>query len=318
LLCLGGVLTAIYGLKQIAQGGVDAVPVMAIVLGVALGVAFVRRQTHLADPLIDLALFKVRGFSPALATYGLSVVVMFGGFLFLPQYMQLVLGMSPLEAGLWTLPWALGFIAGSMATPMVAQRLRPAPLMAGGLVLASAGFGLFTQIDTGSSVWLIVAGFTLLSIGMAPLFTLTNDLIIGAAPPERAGAASGISETAAEFNGALGIAVFGSIGVALYRSAMADAIPAELPPAAADAARDTLGGALAAASQLPPELGSRLMASASDAFVQGLQLTAGISTIGAIALAIFIAVTLRHVEPSGERPGDATREIDSVEAQPVA
>jgi DHA2 family multidrug resistance protein-like MFS transporter len=160
----------------------------------------------------------------------------------------------------------------------------------------------------------------LFSLGFAPLFTLTNDLIIGSAPPERAGAASGISETAAEFNGALGIALFGSLGVALYRRSMADAIPAEVPPGAADAARDTLGGALAAASQLPADVGARLMAAASDAFVQGLQLSAAISTIGVIALAIFIAVTLRHVQPSGhgEVTADSEAELEAVEAQPVA
>jgi MFS transporter, DHA2 family, multidrug resistance protein len=320
VLSLGAVLAATWGLKQIAQDGLGAVPVLSIAVGLALGLVFVRRQMSLADPLIDLALFKVRGFSASIATYGLSVIILFGGFLFLPQYMQLVLGMSPLEAGLWTLPWAVGFIVGSMATPMVAQRVRPAYLMAAGLLLASIGFAMFTQLEASSNVAVVVVGSVLFSLGFAPLFTLTNDLIIGTAPPERAGAASGLSETSAEFSGALGIAVFGSIGIALYRRAMVDAIPSDVPPEAADAARDTLGGALAAASQLPAEVGTRLMAVASDAFVQGLQLSAAISTVGVVALAIFIAVTLRHVQPSGygEAADAPEAELEAVEAQPVA
>ena len=300
VLSLAAVLTVIYGLKQIAQDGPGAMSVLSIVAGVAFGAIFVRRQATLADPLIDLQLFRVRGFSASLATYGLSIIVLFGGFLFLPQYMQLVLGMSPLEAGLWTLPWALGFIAGSMATPMIARRTRPAPFMAAGLLLAAVGFAIFTQLDRSSSVVLVVVGSVLFSLGFAPMFTLTNDLIIGSAPPERAGAASGISETSAEFGGALGIAVFGSIGVALYRRAMASAVPEGVPTEAADAARDTLGGALAAAAQLPADAGAQLTALASDAFLQGMQLVAAISVVGSVGLAIFVALALRHVQPSGE------------------
>jgi DHA2 family multidrug resistance protein-like MFS transporter len=299
VLSLVAVLAFIYGLKQIAQDGIGAVPVVSIVAGVAFGAIFVHRQTTLAEPLIDLNLFRVRGFSASLATYGLSIIVLFGGFLFLPQYMQLVLGMSPLEAGLWTLPWALGFVVGSMATPMIARRVRPAPFMSAGLLLAAVGFALFTQLDATSSVAPIVIGSTLFSVGFAPLFTLTNDLIIGSAPPERAGAASGISETSAEFGGALGIAVFGSIGVALYRGAMESAVLEGVPPEAAVAARVTLGGALAAAGELPPAAGAQLMAVASDAFIDGMQLVAAISVVGSVALAVFIAIALRHVPRGG-------------------
>ena len=111
-LSLGGVLFVIFGLKQIAQDGVSAIAILAILLGIVIGVVFVRRQLTLADPLVDLRLFRVKGFTASLVAYGVGIIVMFGGFLFLPQYLQLVLGLSPFEAGLWSLPWAIEFIVG--------------------------------------------------------------------------------------------------------------------------------------------------------------------------------------------------------------
>jgi MFS transporter, DHA2 family, multidrug resistance protein len=295
------VLAVIFGLKQIAQDGLAWLPALSIVAGLAIGRAFVGRQRRLADPFIDLELFRTRAFSASLATYGVGILLVFGGFLFLPQYLQLVLDLSPLEAGLWTLPWALAFVVGSNVTPIIARRIRPAPLMAGGLVMAAAGFAVFTQVDGGSGFAEIVLGSVLFSLGTSPLFTLTNDLIIGSAPPERAGAAAGVSETSAELGGALGIAVFGSIGVAIYRGVLAGALPAGVPIAAAEAARDTLAEALTVARELPGDVGTALVEVAREAFTQGLHVTALLSLIGAIALAVFVLTLLRHVPtPSAE------------------
>jgi MFS transporter, DHA2 family, multidrug resistance protein len=294
-LSLAAVLAVIFGLKQIAQDGLAWLPALSIVAGLAIGRAFVWRQRRLADPFIDLGLFRTREFSASLATYGIGILLVFGGFLFLPQYLQLVLDLSPLEAGLWTLPWALAFVVGSNVTPIIARRIRPAPLMAVGLAMAAVGFGVFTQVDGGSGFWVIVLGSVLFSLGTSPLFTLTNDLIIGSAPPERAGAAAGISETAAELGGALGIAVFGSIGVAIYRGVLAGAVPAGVPIATAEAARDTLAEALTVARDLPGSVGAALVEVARGAFTQGLHVVALISLIGTIALAVFVLTLLRRV-----------------------
>jgi DHA2 family multidrug resistance protein-like MFS transporter len=132
------------------------------------------------------------------------------------------------------------------------------------------------------------------------VFTLTNDLIIGSAPPERAGAAAGISETAAEFGGALGIAIFGSIGVAIYRGAIASALPDRIPAEAAEIARDTLGGAIEVAGELPGQLGPALIEAAREAFTQGLHIGAAISAIGSIGLAILVLTMLRRVRTPSE------------------
>jgi MFS transporter, DHA2 family, multidrug resistance protein len=297
-LSLLAVLAMIYGLKRIAQDGLAVAPVLFIVAGLSVGFIFVRRQLRLKDPLLDLRLFRAPAFTASLATYGLSILFLFGGFLFLPQFLQLVLGMTPFAAGLWMLPWALAFVVGSMATPRLVRRISPATLMTGGLVVASGGFLLFTRVDATSTFWMFALGTTIFSLGMAPVFTLTTDVVIGSAPPERAGAASAISETSAEFGGALGIAIFGSIGVAVYRAGVA--IPESLPADAAEAARATLGGAIHAARTLPAAAAAQITQTAQAAFVRGIQICAAISAAGSLSLAALVALTLR-------RPGERRR-----------
>ena len=146
----------------------------------------------------------------------------------------------------------------------------------------------------GGLVLFAVATFVLTFFG-SPLFTLTNDVIIGAAPPERAGAASGISETCAELGGALGIAFYGSIGVAIYRGVLGGALPAGLPTSVTQAAIATLGGAVVAAQQVPGDTGAALLDAARDAFVRGLVRCQLVSGIGSLALAVFASRTFRRV-----------------------
>jgi MFS transporter, DHA2 family, multidrug resistance protein len=297
---LVAVLGVIYGLKQIAQDGFGAAATLPVLAGLAVGLAFVRRQGRMANPLIDLRLFKVPAFSGSLVTFTLAIFAMFGSFMFIAQYLQLVLGLTPLEAGLWTLPQSVGFVVGSMLAPQIVRRVRPAFVMGGGLLLAAIGLGMLTQIEAGSGLPILVTASIVMSLGLAPVFTLGTDLIIGSAPPERAGAASGISETSAEFGGALGIAVLGSIGVAVYRSDVIDAVPAEVPAAAADAARDTLGGAVAVAGQLPEQLGGALVDAAHVAFTNGFHLTAAIGAVISLAIAAMATHILRNARPGGE------------------
>lgn len=294
-LSLVAVLLIIYGLKRVAQDGVSMVAIASILVGVAIGTVFVQRQKRLADPLIDLRLFSIPTFRASLVLYGGAILLLFGGFVYLPQYLQLVRGLSPLEGGLWTLPWAIGFVLGSLITPALGRRIRPAILMSWGLAASAVGYFLLAalRIDGNQLVLFAVATFVL-TFFASPVFTLTNDVIIGSAPPERAGAASGISETCAEFGGALGIAVFGSIGVALYRGLLGSALPAGLPADVTQAAMATLGGAVVVAQHLPAEIGPGLVAAAREAFLRGLVVSEVISGAGTLALAAFAWVTFRR------------------------
>jgi DHA2 family multidrug resistance protein-like MFS transporter len=309
---VAAVLAVIYGLKEIAQSGLNAVPILTILVGAAIGVAWVRRQLSLADPMIDVRLFRSRSFNAALAVNFLAIFVAVGYFLFVAQYLQLVEGLSPLEAGFWSLPSAVGFIIGSQLAPHIVQRIRPGRLISGGLAVAAVGLAMLTQVGPSGGLLMLVASSVVISLGLAPVFGLTTELIVGSAPPERAGAASGISETGAELGGALGIAILGSIGVAIYRGEISDRLPAAVPVEAAADARDTLGRAVAVAGELPGQLGTVVLDTAREAFVHAMQLTSGIAAVVAVALAILAVVMLRS---HGEQP-PADQESESRHGPP--
>jgi DHA2 family multidrug resistance protein-like MFS transporter len=310
LLSLLAILGVVYGLKEIAQDGIATLPILAIVAGLLLGFVFVRRQLHLESPIVDVRLFRIRAFSASLGTYLLGIFVVVGYFLFISQYLQLVLGLSPLVAALWSLPSAVGFIVGSTIAPRIIHRFRPSMIMGVGMAVAAVGTAMLIGLGTNGegSLLLIAAASVVISLGLAPVITLATELIVGSAPPEQAGAATGMSETSGELGGALGIALLGSVGTAVYRSNVADALPSGIPAEAVEAARDTLGGALAIAETLPDALGAALAASAQIAFVDAIHLVAAVAAIGAVATAITAAYALRNVsarsepEPEGASP----------------
>ncbi|GAA2406924.1 MFS transporter [Nonomuraea africana] len=304
LLSLTAILAMIYGFKEIAAYGLALPPVLTVLAGLALGVVFVRRQRGLADPLLDLKLFAERKFTASLGTLMITILVGPGIGLLSAQYLQLVLGLSPLEAGLWSLPPALAVTAGLVISPLLARRLRPAVVIGAGLLASAAGVALITQADATSGLAVVVTGQVVFFLGASPLWVLGTDLIVGSAPPERSGSASSLSETVQEFGGAFGLALFGSIATAVYRTQLA--VPEGIPAAVAETARDTLGGAAAAAERLPGPAADELLGAAGAAFTSGLQVSAAISA-GIVLVAAGIAfVFLRHVRPTAEQ----TPEVD--------
>ncbi len=306
VMSLVAILAVIYGLKETAQRGFDPVAILSIVFGVGMGIRFVLRQAQLESPLIDMSLFRIRRLNAALVTNLLGIFIAFGYFLFVAQYLQLVLGLTPLEAGLWSLPSAAGFIIGSNVSPHFVHRFRPSLVLGTSLAAASGGLLVLTQVGTEQGIGLVVVGSVLISLALSPVFTLTTELVVGSAPPEKAGAASGISETGAELGGALGIAILGSIGAVVYRSGL-DTLPADLAGPAARAVRETLGAAVAVSQDLPEALGTVVLETARQAFVRGMHVTAAVSAAIALGSGILAAVLLRGVPARGsegeDRPG---------------
>ena len=302
VMSLLAILGVIYGLKEIAQDGIAVVPVAFIVAGLVLGILFVRQQLRLESPMIDVRLFRNRAFSASLGSYFLGIFVVVGYFLFIAQYLQLILGLSPLAAALWSLPSAAGFIVGSTVAPKVIHRFRPSVIMGVGMTIAAVGTAVLLglSVDGSGSLVVITVASIVISLGLAPVITLATELIVGSAPPEQAGAATGISETGGELGGALGIAILGSIGTAVYRTEVADSLPAGIPAEAAEAARDTLGGALAIAQTLPGELAGAVVAAAQTAFVDAIHLVAAVAAIGAVVTAVGAALALRSVAARSE------------------
>ena len=296
-LSLTAVLAVIYGVKTVARDGLAVVGVAPALAGVAVGAVFVARQRRRDNPMIDLGLFRRPAFSLALGANTLGFAVVFGLEVFVAQYFQLVLGYSPLDAGLWSVPGAAAFVVGSQLTPQLAARVRPAIAMLAGIAVAIAGVVLLTQARATDGPELVVASIVLLSLGLAPLFTLAADLAVGSAPPERAGAASGVSETSSELGGALGLAILGTVGAAVYRGRVDDGSPG-LPPEASD----TLAGATHAADRLPQPVAAELLEHAREAFMLALQAAATISGVLVLGAALLIARLV-----ATERRTDASR-----------
>jgi MFS transporter, DHA2 family, multidrug resistance protein len=292
LLATLGVLAVVYGITRSAEHGLGAIEAGSIAVGVMVGVIFVVRQRRLREPLVDLNLFRSRAFNGALGANGVAAFVAIGIELFTAQYLQLVLGMAPFTAGLWSLPSAAGIIAGSMLAPRLAQVAPPARIVPVALLVAAAGLVVLTLSTPSSGLAAIVTGTTLIGLGVGPVGTLATDLVVGAAPARAAGAASGISETGTELGGALGIAILGSIGTAVYRS---DFGLRMLPAGALPRARETLGDAVGLHTRLPARLGDQVLATAHTAFVHGLRVAALVAAGIALAMAA-LNLTLREAE----------------------
>jgi len=309
-LSLGAVLPVIYGMQEVSANGAQPVNIAAIVVGVGIGAAFVRRQARSRAPMIELALFRSRGFTGAVALNLVSMFAIVGFAIFATQYLQSVRGMSPFTAALWSMVPMVGTMTAVPLSQLLVKRVDRGYIAAGGLLVASAGFALLARAQVHSGLWFVLLGASIYAGGVVTAVTVGNELIMGAVPPDRAGAAAALVETSSEFGGALGMAVLGSIGVAVYRSDLAQTAPAGLPPAVTNASRNTLGGALSVAEHLPAQLSAQLVSAARVAFTHGLNVAALGAALAMIAAAVLSARFFRRIEvvPEDAQPG----RLDSV------
>ncbi len=313
---LAAMLPVIYGIKQIAKYGVAPGAIAAIAAGLFFAVVFVHWQNRLSDPLIDMSLFGNRAFSAALIVLLVGLVAVGGTMLLTAQYLQLVAGYAPFAAGLWMGLAALGMITGGVGAPLVARFIRPGFVVAGSLVLSAAGYLMLAWVGPGApGVALVVAGLSLAYLGNGVIAALGTDLVIGAAPPEKAGSASAMSETVQDLGVSIGIALLGSLATAVYRRIMLDHMPgplAEGPQAGdtrageasvqdrlSDDMRDSVGDSLWAASAIAPDLPPGLIDVARNAFTSGFNAAGLASAIGMMVLAILAAFALRHIGALG-------------------
>ena len=296
VLSLAAVLSTIYAVKAMVETGPSVARLVLLAMGVVIGVAFVRRQRHIDYPLLELRLFSIPTFRTAIVAYALSCLAMFGIYIFIAQYLQMVLSLTPLQAGWATVPWATGFVLGSMVlAPRLAKRFGPSPVLVWGLAVAAVGMLLMVLVDGPGALWVLVAGMVVVSLGMAPVFAIGTEQIITSAPPERAGSASSIAETASEFSGALGIALFGSAGTLIYRHQLNQAGLAAVPAEATA----TLGGALQAATKMPPDTAQALTSAAQAAFTDALQFTALTASVLVLLASVLAARMQRPSVPPG-------------------
>ncbi|GHI04764.1 MFS transporter [Streptomyces cellostaticus] len=286
-LSMAAVLPVVYGLKEIPSEGWHPQYVVSVTVGLVFAALFVHRQRTAASPMISPAVFRGRGFAPAVVLNLVSALAMMGSAFFTTQYLQSVLGKSAMEAALWALlPSVPIGMAAPVATTLVQKGVNRAYVVTAGFAIAAAGYGMLALAGT-DSLWLVLAAAGVLASGIVMVMSQMTDLAMGAAPVENAGAASSLLETGQEFGGALGMAVLGSIGTAIYRHEMPASAPAE--------AHETLGGALAVAGQLPGRAGDALATAAREAFTTGMHGAALAGTAVLALAAVAAATTLRRV-----------------------
>ncbi|WP_017540833.1 MFS transporter [Nocardiopsis halophila] len=280
LLSLGALLGTVFALKHASEYGPDAAAGAALAGGLACGALFVRRQMRAAHPLIDLGLFRNPAFGAAVAANGAVSLAAAGMGLLAFTYLQTVHGLSPLQAALRALPTFLGTVAGVVLAGALAGRVPRGAVLSTGLAVGALGFTGIAAVGPESPVALFIGAYTVVTLGVGAVGSLANDLVLGAAPRERAGAASGVSESAVELGNALGIAVLGTVAAAVYRSA----VPEQAPGTVAGAAEQAAGMGAA---------GDHLLETAFAAFTQGLNAAALTGAAVMAATALFTAVALR-------------------------
>lgn len=312
-LSLAALLPFIYGLKVMAKDGFATTPAIAVLLGLVFAFWFVRRQTALTDPLLDLRLFKSRAFSASTTLLLLMGIIMAGTSLLSALYLQLVLGLSPLEAGLWLLPQNIALVAISIAAPHVARRFRHAHVIAAGQAIAAVGFILISQVDSEGGLPLLIAGAVCTSAGVSFGMPLMTDLMVGSAPPEKAGSAASMMQTCGELGVALGVAMLGSLATLVYRGQLDGKLPDGVPGNLADTAQQSLTDAVQAAQSLGGTVGAELLDLARSAFTTGLNVVGVVGAVTFVAMAVMAVTLLRQPAPAGgsapsEEPTPATAE----------
>ncbi|WP_371551027.1 MFS transporter [Streptomyces sp. NBC_00554] len=278
-LSLVGMIGIVYAVKEAATHGIEWQAVTVGLLGSGALYWFVRRQLTLPSPLLDMRLFRHRGFSGAVLADLFTILGLSGLVFFLSQYLQLVQGRGPFEAGLAELPAAIGAVAAGLIAGTVARRFSVRAVVSAGLGAVGLALAALTLLDQSTGYPLLGTALLVVGIGAGFSFTVTADVILSSVPKEQAGAASAVSETAYELGAALGIALLGSIVTGVYAGFTGPAgTPAE--------AHESLGGAAESAAGLPADTAAALMDSARTAFVDGLTLAAG---IGAVVLLVTAA-----------------------------
>lgn len=260
--------------------------------------AFALRERTARFPMLDLSLFRDRRFSVASAGITLTFFAMFGTFFLMAQYLQMVLGYTPFESGLFQLPFAFIMMMVAPRVPALVARYGAPRVVPVGLACTAFGLAAFSTIGVDSSLVAIYVCVLPLGLGMAITMTPLTTLIMSSVPLGRAGVGSAMNDTTRELGGALGVAVLGSVVTSRYTAGLGDAL-AGLPEAARQLADTGLAGSLAVADGIGGPQGEALADAAKQAFVDGLGAAA---IIGAVVVAVAAIVAQRLLPRTHQAP----------------
>jgi EmrB/QacA subfamily drug resistance transporter len=293
-LSIVGLSALVYGIIEGPhRGWVSGETSGTFVVAAAALVAFVVRERRTRFPMLDLELFRDRRFSVASAGMTLTFFAMFGTFFLIAQYFQLVLDYSPLESGLFQLPFAFIIMSVAPRVPALVGRFGAARVVPVGLCFTASGLALFSTVGVDSSLVEIYLAVLPLALGMALTMTPLTTLIMSSVPLGRAGVGSAMNDTTRELGGALGVAVLGSVVTSGYTTGLASSV-AGLPDRARAMADSGLSGALRVANQVGGAQGEGLAAAARQAFVDGLGSAAIVGSVVVFGAALAARLLLPH------------------------
>jgi EmrB/QacA subfamily drug resistance transporter len=301
LLAVAGVGALLYGIIDAPVAGwTSATTLAGVAAGVAILAAFVVWELRSPSPMLDVRLFADSRFSAAVLALALLFFAMVGTLFFLTQYLQSVLGFSPLRAGAALVPLAAGITLAAPMSNRLVERLGVRAVVAGGLALSAGGVGVMALVTTATGYGLVGLSLAMLGAGIGTASAPATTAIMGLLPLDQAGVGSAVNNAIRQLGGALGVAVLGSLVSSGYRSGVGDALPA-LPHAATAAAGESVGAAGQVAAALPQPAGNALLDAAHGAFIHAMNTTASVAAAVALAGAL-IALLFLPGRPRAPRP----------------
>ncbi|MGW6923795.1 MFS transporter [Streptomyces sp. NPDC054950] len=292
LMAAAGLFGVVLGVKRLGGGELGLFTVAPLLVGAVLIVLFVRRQRRRLHPLVDLGMFRRPAFSTSVGCIVLAMLALVGLELIAAQYLQLVLGLSPLETGLRLLPLTFAAMAAGLAGARLLRQFGPRRMVCGGFVLTALAVLTLTAMGESDNTGLLLLGFLLLGFGLETTLFAAYESMLSEAPPEQAGGAAAIGETSYQLGAGIGIALLGSVMNAAYAPGL-KSVPG-VPASASDAAGHSLGEAYEVAGQLGGPVGVALRRVARDSFVHGLHVTLLVSA-GLLLLGALMALRLPRV-----------------------
>ncbi|MEU5307216.1 MFS transporter [Streptomyces sp. NPDC021562] len=301
LMAAVGLFGVVFSVKRLG-GGEPAGSVLTLaplLLGALLLALFVRRQRRRAFPLVDLRMFARPAFSTAVCCIVLAMLALVGLELIAAQYLQLVLGLSPLRTGLRLLPLTLAAMAAGLAGARMLRRFGPRRMVCFGFFLTAAAVLTLTAMGGVDNAGLLLLGFVLLGFGLETTLFGAYESMLSEAPAAQAGGAAAIGETSYQLGAGIGIALLGSVMNAAYAPGLAG-VPG-VPESASAAAGHSLGEAYDVAGRLGGPAGAALRRAARDSFVHGLHVTLLVSA-GLLLLGAVMALRLPRVMQCEQAP----------------
>ena len=302
-LSVGAIVPVIYAVKSLAHDGPTIWGLVSLVVGLALGWVFMRRQRVLSTPLIDIGLFARPAFTWAVLISVMAIFALSGLVYFFSQYLQLVREYSALQAGLAELPGSIAAIAVITVVGRLVSRFGQGRAGAGGLTVTALGLLALAAAESVAGYLALAGALVLIGAGIGVAASVATGAVLGAVPADRSGAASAISETGLELGAALGIAVLGTVqdvGYRLLLEPLAADAGSALPDSVIGAARQSLA-TLAGVVDRADAAQADFYLQAQRAFTHAMQTTA---VVAAVILLLAAVMAWRHV-PAGDASDQA-------------